>query len=102
MTLCNIAAGLGFKEIAFQAFFDALDAGRGMFAAGGARWFTSAVLFRTQNKTLRDDARFATLCARLGLVDYWRESGNWPDCANEVPYDFKAECENAAREVAKA
>jgi hypothetical protein len=33
------------------------------------------------------------LAARLGLVDYWRSSGHWPDfCADPgLPYDCKAE-----------
>jgi hypothetical protein len=31
-------------------------------------------------------------CARLGLVEFWITSGRWPDCADEVPYDFRAEC----------
>jgi hypothetical protein len=32
------------------------------------------------------------LCARLGLVEFWLATGKWPDCADEVPYDFKVEC----------
>ena len=27
-------------------------------------------------------------------------SGLWPDCADEVPHDLKAECENAVHELA--
>ncbi|WP_338468466.1 TIR domain-containing protein [Novosphingobium sp. ZN18A2] len=34
--------------------------------------------------------RFAKLCRRLGLADYWVNTGNWPDCVEWVPYDFKA------------
>jgi hypothetical protein len=26
----------------------------------------------------------------------WLASGKWPDCASEVPYDFKAACEQAS------
>lgn len=33
------------------------------------------------------------LCARLGLVEFWSASGKWPDCVDEVPYDFRAACE---------
>ena len=40
---------------------------------------------------LQRDPRFIRLCAKLGLCDYWIESGRWPDCADEVPYDFRAE-----------
>ncbi len=44
---------------------------------------------------LRNDPRFPRLCARLGLVEFWLASGQWPDCADEVPYDFRQECEGA-------
>ena len=49
---------------------------------------------------LRNDPRFAPLCARLGLVEFWLASGKWPDCASEVPYDFQRACEQA-RDVPK-
>ncbi|MBU6165581.1 MAG: hypothetical protein KGQ52_05565, partial [Alphaproteobacteria bacterium] len=42
---------------------------------------------------LRADPRFVKLCARLGLVEYWLATQKWPDCADTVPYDFRAECE---------
>ena len=35
--------------------------------------------------------RFVALCARLGLCAYWLESGQWPDCVDWAPYDFKAQ-----------
>jgi hypothetical protein len=43
----------------------------------------------------RNDLRFARLCARLGLVEFWLATAKWPDCADEVPYDFRAECMRA-------
>jgi TolB-like protein len=42
-------------------------------------------------KPLRDDPRFLRLCAKLGLVDYWLQTDRWPDCADQVPYDFRAQ-----------
>jgi hypothetical protein len=42
------------------------------------------------------DPRFLQLCAKLGLVRYWLESGSWPDCADVVPYDFRAEARRLA------
>jgi hypothetical protein len=36
----------------------------------------------------------------LTLVEFWTETGKLPDCADEVPYDFKAECEKA-RQIPK-
>jgi hypothetical protein len=42
---------------------------------------------------LRNDPRFVRLCARLGLVGFWMATGRWPDCVDEVPYDFRLQCE---------
>ncbi|HZZ36444.1 MAG TPA: hypothetical protein VFE03_12005, partial [Caulobacteraceae bacterium] len=53
-------------------------------------------LFDAQNSTLRDDQRFVALCARLGLCRYWIGSRRWPDCADQVPYDFRAEARRLA------
>jgi hypothetical protein len=43
------------------------------------------------------DPRFVDLCARIGLCDYWVASERWPDCAEWLPYDFKAEVHARAR-----
>lgn len=53
-------------------------------------------LFLRVNARLRVSPRFVELCRRLGLVDYWRESGHWPECVEEVAgvYDFKQLCQN--------
>ena len=48
--------------------------------------------FEGDAQELRNDLRFPRLCARLGLVEFWMATGKWPDCADEVPYDFRAEC----------
>ena len=61
--------------------------------------YRSALLFQACMPELRNDPRFVPLCARLGLVEFWLTTGRWPDCANEVPYDFRAECHKAARGV---
>ncbi len=61
----------------------------------GPDGYRTALLFHAGMPELRNDARFVPLCARLGLVEFWLSSGQWPDCAGEVPYDFKAECEKA-------
>ena len=65
----------------------ALGGNRGPYAYDPMRLFEGAW------PQLRNDARFVKLCARLGLVEYWLATGNWPDCADEVPYDFRRECE---------
>jgi TolB-like protein len=50
-------------------------------------------LFTTAAAPMRRDPRFMRLAAKLGLVDYWRSTGNWPDFCSEpgLPYDCKAE-----------
>jgi len=35
--------------------------------------------------------RFVTLCAKMGLTKYWIDTDHWPDCADQVDYDFRAE-----------
>ena len=52
-------------------------------------------LFQAGMPELRNDPRFVPLCARLGLVEFWLATGKWPDCVDDVPYDFKGECEKA-------
>ena len=51
------------------------------------------VLFRPPLADLRADPRFMQLAAHLGLLDYWRRSGDWPDfCSDpDLPYDCKKE-----------
>jgi hypothetical protein len=36
-------------------------------------------LFTPPTVAMRRDPRFMPLAARLGLVDYWRGTGKWPD-----------------------
>jgi hypothetical protein len=58
----------------------------------GPDGYRTSLLFQAGMPELRDDPRFPRLCARLGLVEFWMATGKWPDCADEVPYDFKSEC----------
>jgi TolB-like protein len=58
----------------------------------GPDGYRTALLFQASMPELRNDLRFPRLCARLGLVEFWMTTGKWPDCAAEVPYDFKSEC----------
>ena len=55
--------------------------------------YRTLILFLVAYPKPRADPRFVKLCARLGLVEYWLETQAWPDCAEVVPYDFRAECE---------
>lgn len=49
-------------------------------------------LFRANAEGMRRDPRFMPLAAKLGLVDFWRRTGRWPDfCqAPNRPYDCRA------------
>lgn len=60
---------------------------------GAEGMFLLGILFGVTTAGLRQDIRFIDLCARLGLCDYWVESGRWPDCVSDTvfAYDFKAE-----------
>ena len=62
--------------------------------------YTTGMLFWHGMPEIRRDRRFVRLCARLGLVEFWLATQKWPDCADEVPYDFRSECEKA-RDVPK-
>ncbi|MFM9853390.1 MAG: BTAD domain-containing putative transcriptional regulator [Sphingomonadaceae bacterium] len=55
--------------------------------------FLLSMIFDVFNADMRKDVRFVDLCARLGLCDYWVNSGRWPDCVAEVApyYDLKSE-----------
>jgi hypothetical protein len=55
--------------------------------------FTLQTLFRPTLKTLRKNPRFLKVAQHFGLVDYWRDSGKWPDFCNEpgLPYDCRKE-----------
>ena len=59
----------------------------------GPDGYRTALLFQASMPELPNDRRFARLCARLGLVEFWLASSLWHDCADEVPYDFRRECE---------
>jgi hypothetical protein len=54
---------------------------------------TLQTLFRPTLKNFRQNPRFLRIAQRLGLLNYWRKSGNWPDFCFEpgLPYDCKAE-----------
>jgi TolB-like protein len=60
------------------------------FYAGSAE---TSFLFAGASSPMRRDRRFMALAAKIGLVDYWRSSGHWPDfCAQPgLPYDCKTE-----------
>jgi len=86
-------AHLGLVDAAYAAALSACLGPRGADDdMMGPDAYRTSLLFQTGMPELRNDLRFPRLCARLGLVEYWMSSGRWPDCADAVPYDFRAEC----------
>lgn len=63
-------AGLGDTKRAIDVANSALDRHEQLQA-----WF----LFTPVTRTLRQDTGFVRLASRMGLIDYWRETGKWPD-----------------------
>ena len=57
--------------------------------------YRTGMLFWKGMPEIRNDPRFVLLCARLGLVEFWLATQKWPDCADEVPYDFRTACQQA-------
>ncbi len=49
------------------------------------------VLFRPALRNFRHDPRFMQVAQRLGLLQYWQSSGNWPDFCfdSDLPYDCR-------------
>lgn len=66
----------------------------------GSDAYRPSLLFQASMPEIRNDTRFPRLCGRLGLVEFWQATGIWPDCAEEVAYDFRDGCEQV-RAVAK-
>ncbi|MGE0486908.1 MAG: hypothetical protein AB7Q81_22335 [Gammaproteobacteria bacterium] len=93
------AAHLGLVDEAYDAAAQArLGPAGGADDVMGPDGYRTSLLFQVDMPELRNDPRFADLCARLGLVEFWLGSGQWPDCRDEVPYDFVAACA-AARAI---
>ncbi|NDP48422.1 MAG: hypothetical protein GZ085_08555 [Sulfuriferula multivorans] len=94
-----LVATAGDADLAFASLLAGIDDGQVFSAAlkdgsGTTRANTAINLFSLRCEALRRDPRFAIVCVRLGLYDYWLESGHWPDCVAEVApyYDLRAEC----------
>ncbi len=80
---------LGFADEAFELIDQSTFEDRLLMANSTV---SSGVIFGRENEVMKCDVRFLGLCAKLRLCDYWVETDRWPDCACQVPYDFKSEC----------
>jgi hypothetical protein len=69
-TEAMMMAGLGETGQAFDAVNAALNRHELL-----EPWF----LFAPVTRPMRQDPRFVGLANRLGLIEYWRETGKWPD-----------------------
>jgi DNA-binding winged helix-turn-helix (wHTH) protein/tetratricopeptide (TPR) repeat protein len=51
------------------------------------------VIYRPAFRKFHHDQRMMRVAARLGLLDYWRSTGHWPDFCQDpdLPYDCKRE-----------
>lgn len=60
--------------------------------------YIADVLFRPALRNAHRDPRMIAVAQRIGLLDYWRASGEWPDfCFDaQLPYDCKAEAAKLA------
>ena len=86
-----LLADLGLADDAFRLADRYSRAGMTSFS--GPRF-----LFDSGPSALRRDPRFIAFAAKLGLVDYWRATGKWPDfCAEPgLPYSCQREAERLA------
>ncbi len=94
----SLVTGLGFIGLPDEAFdlaeqadyshvFDPAGPSPSLFYPGVALGPWSCLL---------SHPRFIRVCHRLGLCRYWQETGQWPDCAAWVPFDFKSAVRRAA------
>jgi adenylate cyclase len=91
---------LKFEALSYLGYVDDAFAAADRWAANGGRDILGTrFLFLPKTAPMRRDPRFMKLATRLGLVDFWRSTGHWPDFCSEpgLPYDCRAE---AARAVA--
>ncbi len=87
------AAHLGLVDLAYQLAATACLGPTGTSDdIMGPDAYRTSLMFMSGMPEMRNDPRFARLCARLGLVEFWMKTDQWPDCTDEVPYDFKGEC----------
>jgi TolB-like protein/DNA-binding SARP family transcriptional activator len=88
----SLVTGLGFIGLPDEAFelaeqadyshvFDPAGPSPSLFYPGVALGPWSCLL---------SHPRFVRVCHRLGLCRYWQQTGQWPDCAAWVPFDFKS------------
>jgi len=81
-------AQAGLLDDAFEASFDLVE-------RVDIAFYLPAVFFHPEMAAYRQDPRFWQVMDRFGLVDFWIESGRWPDFCAEP--DLGYDCEMRAR-----
>jgi TolB-like protein/tetratricopeptide (TPR) repeat protein len=76
-----LADALGDRDLAFSALHSLLASERGKFT--GAYYAPWLMVY----SGARADPRFKQLMRELGLADFWRQSGKWPDFCGPVGKD---------------
>jgi len=98
--LLATVSALGMKEEAFAAVERSSYAF--MFQEDGpqpASVYNPGIIFDAHFcAAIMGDVRFVSLCAKMGLCDYWVRTDRWPDCVETLAgaYDFKAEARRLA------
>ena len=61
----------------------------------------TGALYAPLTSAMRRDPRFMQLASDLGLANYWRETGKWPDFCSEpdLPYNCKSEAAKFAQRL---
>ena len=91
LQLLNALCELGHNDEVFNAVdrasFAQIFDDEGGHAAGD---YNPGIIFnRCTNWPMMSDPRFVRLCHKLRYIEFWVETGRWPDCVDQVPYDFK-------------
>lgn len=80
-----------FERASFAHLFDS-------HARPPGGWTNETMLFnQSGERPMVRDPRFVEVCKAFGLAEYWVQSGNWPDCAEDdvLPYDFRSAIRSA-------
>jgi tetratricopeptide (TPR) repeat protein len=76
---------------AYFGYLDAAFRGVGTYQPPDSSYAGYTSLFMPHMRLVRADPRFMLQAARLGLVDYWLDTDQWPDfcTTDKLPYDCK-------------
>jgi TolB-like protein len=80
-----------------RASYDFILNGVGGRASGTAGYDLGIIFMTEARRRLAPSPRFVSFCKKLGFLDFWLNTGLWPDLADETPYDFRAEAQRLAR-----